>query len=270
MTKREELRYFLEKAEELSCSKYILSEIKIVNLLKAISSSETLLAIFKNCLIDFDIDEAKKKFFVKSKYLTGDKGEFILPSNSRELLAFVFSILVEIDSKQIYFPEFLNRYFYEDGSCSASYTAFINSMIKPFINSVKVIMESVIDGSLEDPIEAIVREEERRAELEAERQKREQLEAELMKKSYGASVKKIKEILLTDKQNVKNSKLKEQAKGEITLIIDMFANAIDSEDKDAIYYAYVSYKYCAKSRSSIFRKSIKNINKLIKEVFCEF
>ncbi len=270
MNKSEELQFFLEKADELCSSKYILSEIKIVNLLKAISSSETLLAIFKNCLIDFDIDEAKKKYFIKSKYLTGDKGEFILPGNSRELLAHVFNILVEIDSKEINFPDFLSKYFYEDGSFSASYGAFINSMIKPFRNSVKLLMECVIDGSLEDPIEAIVREEERRAELEIERQKREQLEAELSKKSYGASVKKIRELLLKDKQKIKGSKYKDQIKEEITLIIDMFANAIESEDKDAIYYSFVAYKYCAKAHKHTLRKGLRKIKKLSKEVLCGF
>lgn len=270
MKKSEELQFFLEKADELACSKYILSEIKIVNLLKAISASETLLAIFKNCLINFDIEEAKKKYFVKSKYLTGDKGEFILPNNSRELLALVFNVLVEIDAKQINFPEFLSKYFYEDGSFSASYSAFINSMIKPFRNSVKVLMECVIDGSLEDPIDAIVREEERRAGLEIERQKREKLEAELMKKSYGASVKKIKEYLLSDKQKVKNSKLKDQVKEELTLIIDMLANVIESEDKDAIYYAFVSYKYCTKAHKIMFRARVRKIKKLLKDVLCEF
>jgi hypothetical protein len=36
-------------------------------------------------------------------------------------------------------------------------------MIKPFKNSVKILMDSVIEGKLQDPIEALTEEEERRA-----------------------------------------------------------------------------------------------------------
>ena len=77
MSKQEELDLFLVRADELIESKYIVADIKIVNLLKSIASSETLLAVFKNCLTDFDFEAAKKKYFVKSEFLSDEKGEFI-------------------------------------------------------------------------------------------------------------------------------------------------------------------------------------------------
>ena len=61
MGKREELNLFLERADELISSKYILADIKIVNILKAIAGSETLIALFKSCLANFDYEDAKKK-----------------------------------------------------------------------------------------------------------------------------------------------------------------------------------------------------------------
>ena len=54
MSKTEELQVFLEASEDLINSKYILADIKVVNILKAIASSETILALFKNSLMDFD------------------------------------------------------------------------------------------------------------------------------------------------------------------------------------------------------------------------
>ena len=68
MTKKEELELFLERADEFINSKYILADVKIINLLKSIAQSETLLAIFKNCLTDFDYQQAKKKYLVKSMW----------------------------------------------------------------------------------------------------------------------------------------------------------------------------------------------------------
>lgn len=267
MTRREELDYFLEKTDELIESKYILAEIKIMNVLKSISVSESLLAIFKNCLSLFDYEEAKKKYLVKNKYTSDNIGEFLLPDNSKELLAFIFTLLVDFDAKRIDFGEFIGKYFYEDGSYSASFAAFINGMIRPFRNSVKMLMESVIDGKVQDPIEALVQEEKKKAEQKALLEKEAKKEEELLRKNYGASVKAIKELLLDDKSKLKNSKLKDEEKEELSLIIDMLANVIESEDADAIYYAYVAYKYCAKAHPVMFFGKVKKISNLLEDVF---
>ena len=70
MTKREELNLFIKRIDEFIDGKYILADVKIINILKVIAGSETLLALFKNCLTDFDYSEAKKTYLVKSKYLS--------------------------------------------------------------------------------------------------------------------------------------------------------------------------------------------------------
>ena len=43
--------------------------------------------------------------------------------------------------------------------------------------------------------------------------------------------------------------LTDEEKEEFLLVIDMLANVLESEDKEAINYAFVSYKYMAKSKS---------------------
>ena len=265
MTKTEELQCFNERIDELISSKYILADIKIVGLLKVIASSDTLLALFKNCLTDFDYYGAKKKYFVRSS-LSDDKGEFVMPSSSREFLAFVFNVLVDIDAKNIVLSDLLNKYFYEDGSCYSQYSAFIGEMIKPFKESVDALMEKVIEGKLQDPVEALTEEEERRAKEKAEKEKAEKESAELSKKAYGESLKKIREILLSDNKKVKDSKIRENNKKEILLVISMLANAIESDDKDAIEYAFVSYKFLAKCRKRLFFGRTRKVGKLIKDV----
>lgn len=270
MTKREELELFLEKADELIDSKYILADVKLANLLKVIAGAETLLALFKNCLTDFDYDEARGKYLVRSKYLAPDKGEFVQPPNSRELLSFVFYTLVEIDDKTINFADFINKYFYEDGSFSSGYEAFINTMIKPFKNAVKILMESVIEGKLQDPIEALCEEEDRRAkQLEAE-ELRAKKERDIEQKAYAASIKKVKELLLEDKQKIKASKKKECVKEEMFLVIDMLANAVESDDKDAITYAWVSYKNLAAVHPFLLFFRGRTVEKIIGSILNAF
>ncbi len=266
LTKREELDLFLEKSDDFIGGSYILADIKIVGLLKAIASSDTLIAIFKNCLTDFDYELAQKKYLVKSKYLPDEKGEFLLPPNSRELLAFVFNILVDIDAKRIDFGAFINKYFYEDGSYSSGYASFINSMIKPFRAAVKTIMENVIEGRVQDPVDALSEEEEKRTREREQAEKEKAKEIELSGKAYGESVKKIKKLLLEDKSNIKEARLSEKTKAELTLAVDMLANVIESGDKDAVEYAFVAYKYCAKAHKILFFGRTRKIKSLLKDV----
>lgn len=266
MNTREELDAFIVRADELIQSNYILAEIKIVNLLKSIASSKTILAIFENCLQDFDVDGAKKKYLVKSAYLSGDKGEFKMPDTTRELLAFVFYILVAIDNKEIDFSQFLSTYFYEDGSFSSGFNAFINSMIAPFRDAVKNLTESVISGELQNPVEALAEEEKRKLDQKEEQIKKEKQEEELSKKIYAENVKKIKTILLTDKVKIKSSKKKDETKMEILLVIDMLANAITSEDRESIEYAFISYKFMAKHFPFKFFGRNKKVRKLLQGV----
>jgi len=269
LDKKEQLRVFLEASEDFINSKYILADIKIVNILKAIAQSETILALFKNSLQDFDYEQAKSKYLVKNKYFSGDKGEFILPTNSRELLAFVFNVLMDIDSKRVDFGEFINKYFFEDGSYSASFSSFVNAMIRPFTNTVKMLMTSVIEGKLQDPIEALCEEEERQARIKEEEEKQAQIDKELSKKTYGESIKELKNVLLSDKTKVKQSRLKEEEKEQVTLVIDTFANSIVTDDKDAIIYAYVTYRYMVKAHSILFFGRNKKVAKLLQGILNE-
>lgn len=266
LTINEQLDVFTIKVDELIGSKYIIADVKIANLLKVIASSDILLALFKNCLTDFDYQSAKKSYLVKSQFLSDDKGEFVMPPNSRELLAFVFSLLVDIDAKRIIFSDFLNKYFFVYGSLTSSYSAFINAVIKPFKNSVEILMGDVIEGKIQDPIEALVEEEARKKREEQEAIIRAQKDKELSAKAYGQSIKDIRELLLADKKKIKASKLKDTDKEEIILVIDMLANVIESDDKDAINYAFIAYKYVAKSRKMLFFKRVKKISKKLKDV----
>ena len=266
MERKEELDLFLSRANELVESKYIVADIKIANLLKAIASSETLLAIFKNCLSDFDFNEAKKKYLIKSEYLSADKGEFILPETTRELLAFVFYLLAAFDVQDMNLADFIKKYFYEDGSYSSGYLLFVTSMIKPFVVAVKNVMTSVIDGRIQDPIDAINEEELRKAKEKEKEEKFEKLQKESSLKSYGESLTKLRQILVEDKLNVKKSKIADNKKNDLILIIDMLANVIESYDKDAINYAFTSYKYAIKAHKILFFKRSKQTEKLIKDI----
>lgn len=266
MSKKDELDAFIKSADELIDSKYILADVKIIGVLKSIASSETLLALFKNCLDGFDYVVAKKKYFVKNSYLSGDRGDFTLPSSTAELLALVFNVLMDIDTKRIMLSDLLDRYFYGDGSTYSQYASFINSMVVPFKDSVKILMEGVIEGAVQDPVEALSEAEREKVKLSEQLAVEEQREKELSSKAYGRGVKRAKALLLADKKRIKNSKISDSEKSDLTLVIDMLGNVIESLDKDAIDYAFVAYKYAAKSHPIIFFGKIKKLSGYIKDI----
>ena len=202
---------------------------------------------------------------MQSKY-SSDKGEFICPENIGELISLVFGILVDIDAKRLDFSLLLDKYFYVNGSLFESYNAFLEQMIKPFSAAVKSVMEKVIDGAVEDPIDAVVREEERKNQEREQEKERQLKEKELSLKSYGDSIKALKELLLADKTKIKESKLKDDEKYDMTLITDTLANVIESEDKDAIDYAYAAYKFMIKAHPLMFLGRAKNTEKLVKVI----
>ena len=266
MKKRQELDLFIERIDDYIESKYILADTKIVPVLKAIATSETLLALFKNCLTDFDYEEAKKKYLIKSPYLSEDKGEFMLPQSSRDLLAFTFSFLLDVDAKRINLSDFVSKYFYEDGSFASAYNSFITSMIKPFRNTVKTLMESVLEGNLQDPIEALMQKERRKEREREEELIRLEKEKELSLKAYGANVKEIRELLNVDKQKISASKMSDNSKDEMNLIIDMLVETLTSEDKEAISYAFTAYKFMVKAHPIFFFGKLNKIEELVKGV----
>lgn len=263
MEKSEELSLFLAKADELLDSKYVLADVKIANMLKVIASSESLLALFKSCLDGFDYEEAKKKYLVKAPYLADDKGEFILPESTKDLLALIFCLLVDIDAKHIILNEFLSRFFYEDGSSYAGYSAFLNGVVKPFKTAVSYIMESVIEGKMQDPVDAVIKEEERQAVEREENLKKKVEEERLSKLACGEKIKKLRSIFLVDKKKVKDSKLKESEKDDMTLVIDTLATLVESGDKDSINYALITYYYMAKNHPILFFNRAKTVKNLV-------
>lgn len=269
MSREVELYNFVEKAKEVIESNYILAEIKIVNLLKAIAGSETILALFKNCLTDFDYENAKNKYFVKSEYLSNDKKVYVAPENKKDIIAFVFMNLMDIDNKKITLPDFLNAYFYGDGSTFSSYSLFIDQMIKPFVSTVKELTEDIIGGKIQDPNEALnilkEKKEKEEAEIEAERQK----QNELAKKTYGANMAKVRRILLESKKKYLSSNKSEVDKAERVLVVDKFLNALDKQNAEDITYAFLCYQYMAKSH--IFKRDFKigQIRRLLSDIVYE-
>lgn len=131
-----EITRFLNACEELITGKFILADSKIGELLKSVAASEELTRLFQAVTEGYDYASAKRAY-LRAAESRASRGTAYLPSDRREILAFVFCLLAEFDCGAMNFNDFLLRYFYEDGSYTASYALFTDRMLAPFRDIVR-------------------------------------------------------------------------------------------------------------------------------------
>lgn len=137
---------FLTKCAELKNCKFIMAPTKIKDLLKSVVNSRALYDLFTSVSTDFDYAGAKSRCLIEKNDGYGVRGKLVLPESSRERLAFIFCLLVEIDRDSINFNWFLQKYFSDDGSYYGSYLAFCERVIDP----LERIIRGVFASDLED------------------------------------------------------------------------------------------------------------------------
>lgn len=131
------IQRFFTACDELITGKYILADTKIGELLRSVATCEELTGLFAAVTDGFDYPAAKKAYLRTSETTRASRGEVYLPSDRGEMLAFVFCLLVEFDNGAMRLGDFLLRYFYEDGSYTASYALFVERIIRPFRDIVR-------------------------------------------------------------------------------------------------------------------------------------
>ena len=133
----EKIQRFLTACDELVNGTFHVAEGKISEALRALADSKDLTNLFSAVTSGYDYPAAKRAYLRFSNEDGISRGVAYLPSERREVLAFVFCLLVELDAGELRLNDFLLRYFYVDGSYTASYAVFAERMIKPFRDIVR-------------------------------------------------------------------------------------------------------------------------------------
>lgn len=128
---------FFAACEELINGSYSLAQNRIAGVLRAIAASAELTDFFTVATTDFDYGAAKRAYLRYPAERGGAHGIAYLPHERKEVLAFVFCVLVELDAGVMKLNDFLLRYFYKDGSFTASYEIFAERMVRPFCDIVR-------------------------------------------------------------------------------------------------------------------------------------
>ncbi len=123
MSTNEQFKAFIDACEDLRKSKIILADSKISALVRSIVSTPTLIAIVGEALTGYNFPH-------ELETLKSDNG-IHLPSEPYRIIAFVFSLLSEIDARRMDLQEFVDGYF-KDETLAESFARFNTELMVPF------------------------------------------------------------------------------------------------------------------------------------------
>ncbi len=143
-----EIKNFITSCDEFINGKFILADIKIAKLLRAITESTAIYNVIAESLINYDYK--KESIALEEECKLKNDGNLILPEDNNIVIPYVFSLLVEIDSKQLNFDEYLEKNFVSASSQKEEYEAFAHCIIVPFKKAIAQAVGYELDLGEED------------------------------------------------------------------------------------------------------------------------
>ncbi len=207
-----ELIPFNTACDEFILGKYILADIKIASILHIISEDEKIKNIVSSCIDDYDFNTA---FSQASR--ENEKGfTLTIPTEEKEVIAFVYNLLYRFDNKIYDFYDFLARYFKNEGEPNGKeFYNFANAIIIPFkqaINDIYSKRHIIVDTD------------------------------DYQTNYYN----KIKNCIRVIMKNIDNYKLKLNEKEEFTMLLNSLFIASEKNDKKLVYSLMIALDYFSK------------------------
>lgn len=130
----EDVVNFIYACNEFIEGKFILADIKISKILRAISLSPAVYNLIAESLINYDFEREFSR--LKGEVSSSSLPHIELPADNQQIIPLVFSMLVEIDSKKTSFNSLLNASFPLANSQKEEYELFSKKIILPFRNAI--------------------------------------------------------------------------------------------------------------------------------------
>lgn len=207
------IKNFFDACNEMIQGRFILSDIKISKILKAIANSEVLYNLFAEVLSDFKFKEEFENAKTPNKV---NGGYFAVPEQDEKIVALVFCILLEVDNQKMNLQNFVNDYFYSPEGYNISYSNFSLSVLVPFKNAVLNLLGCNEDGT---PIK------EEEEEVEPEEEEIEEEPNHKQKILFANLKMSLNELLSV----IVKSKISYEEKEELKIIINALFEAIEME-----------------------------------------
>lgn len=189
--------------------KYILADVKISSLLNIIAEDEKLRNIVASTLEDYDFKEK----LINATKSEGNGYVLILPTDEKEIIAFVYSLFYRFNNKTIDFYDFISQYYKsDDENPGKEFYNFANAIITPFKNAINSIYSK------------------RHVIVESD---------DYQKNYYNKLITTVKLIV----KNIDNFKLKMNEKEEFTMLLNSLYLASQKNDKKLVFSLMIGLDY---------------------------
>jgi hypothetical protein len=129
---------FFDECDAMAAGKFILAERHIRSVLIAIAGSSRLLSVFAYAAGGYNFPPE----FDRRVAVDGGRKRLALPGAGRDLAAFAYCLLLEIDGRNIDFYKLLNEYFYHADGMADSYGLFCAAVVLPLKTAVRTLRDA--------------------------------------------------------------------------------------------------------------------------------
>ena len=257
-TREESLNNFIKLCDELISSKYLFANSKVFDVITAINSSKLLSDMFLYFSDEYDFQSA----LVESFYDNGDEKCFNLPEKNTDVLAFVYSLLKEVNYKNVQLTDLLD-YFGDGQNYENAYKNFAKTVLLPFKSYVYQIGTQIINSTQRKEEALITQKPVKEEPLEINTQKRIEEAVEKVG-SFENTISTILRLLDLDRLAVKESRLSNADVQELSYVIDLFEKKLREKDKEKISLSYLAYLYAVRPFKKL-KTNVKRITELLME-----
>lgn len=265
VTRKQSINNFSEKMDKLIDSSYLLTASRIKDVLKALTSSKLFFELITFCMQDFDFENIYSRYTESQKpYPTEDK---------KTLIAFGFSILAAIDSKELELLSVLSNN-YKNDYVDRSYRNFAALFLTPFKLAIVEVAEQMLE--LSRPVEdsdahsSLFTDEnfgmEKSFSPEEHKASRELVYDENQpRRNYLTCYSDIQKIITEEKSKIIHGKIKENEKRDLFILLESFRDCLFKGSKEQVKTTFISYKYAILSFKRL-QSDVEDIERILK--FC--
>lgn len=141
---RQNLVDFFKACNEMIDGRFILSDTKVSNILKAVVKSENLYNLYSTCMQGFRFAQVLEGC-VSSNPSNG--GYFQMPTDDVTVVAFVTCFLLEVDKRNINLQNFVTDNFYSADGYNISYSNFALTVLVAYKTAVKNLLNIDEEGN---------------------------------------------------------------------------------------------------------------------------
>ncbi len=257
-TREESLNNFITLVDELINSKYLFANSKVFEVITAINSSKLLGDAFNYFVDGYDFQSALIDAFVE----VGEEKKFILPVKNTDVLAFTYSLLREVNYKNIQLTDLLD-YFDENKNYDVAYQNFAKIVLIPFKSYVYQIATQMINSTQTPEEVKATRKTIEEEPLEYKEDVKTETQSE-KPSSYENSLSTLVRLLDLDRLAVRDSRLSSSDVQELMYLIDLFEEKIREKDNEKISLIYLAYLYAIRPFKKL-KTNIKRITEVLME-----